>query len=392
MTRLLAAALLVLLPLTAHAAWTPEERVEMYKLVEAGVITENVLASLAFEIEHGRVANPNGAEVVDLYQYAHSASESLMFAVSCGIMVNTTRTSGECIVSTPRDLALTKMYSRIDTYLRQVPNIQAALIRLGLPTLAAQLGAQRLGTFNRALAYTNAAPASFPNVVGPHGDYVIAQQGISVALEYTLKARAIAITNWRTRHGDIVFLARSLQAAAQVTALAFRIWGGDSGLVSADDEATALSDSACGTGLRPPSFFALLLRIEYAGGVNANSDGLLRNFCGRVMKVGIKNFLQTFITNFEFYQGSLIAQNERTTGAFYTEAVQGWTALDLWFFAVTSFFRPPPAPPGTGTPPPSECPVCPAPVVCPVPPTLDYRITITPTVGAPAEFLCGLGG
>lgn len=150
----------------------------------------------------------------------------------------------------------------------------------------------------QALPFTEWRPASYPRLVGPHGDYDAAAENLVVADFRMLRATRIAGEFYRREPSWPEYSAPQdcggelssfgfrelLRYGGSYSLLVFRALMIESGAPSPTDESVILADAAASSGMRPPSFFTVL-RVEELNS-NPDGNGVFQNFRGRNLEGG----------------------------------------------------------------------------------------------------------
>lgn len=348
--KFLVALVLALVVSPAHAVWSDAERAEMRKVISTGLLIQEVMRDLSNQAPS--LAQPKS--VVPTLNALVQMSMDIRNTFGCAV-------NADCPAAS-RGEQLAKMYNSMDSSLRYWQN--AALVefsRINNTVLADRIRVLPLDSFDRSLAYLDPLPPSFPNVVGPHGDLILARDEIQHTVEYAHHSQFNAIRLWQhTSSGNVVRIAGSVAAGSGAISKFFRVWGMTMDVTLPDDEATIQADTAFGSGLRPASFFRLLLEVEYLYGTYKNNT----LFSGRRMKLGATNDVRTMTEHVVQYVRSLSTEEliQQTRGGstswganvadgwghvFFVNLTDFWQAMDIWGAGVMMFFRPPPSPPGT---------------------------------------------
>lgn len=341
--------LLFAVALPAQAAWTDEERVELRKIVQTALLAQDVLHDLAEQAP----SMPNPKDVQSALSALHYTSLNLYVAFSA--------VNKECCAST-REGAHSQMIRYIDGALRHRSAAVERLKAIGKTALAARLAEVPIDTFHRGFAYADQIPAAAPNVIGPHGDYASSIAAIEHGVQYIHHSQFDLLRMWQhSEGGSVAAMTKALRKSAETAHDLWRIFAINADAALADDEALAVKDSQFGTGLRPPSFFRLLIAIEYF-----NADGK-KIFSGRRSKVGATLHMRAMGEAVAAYLQSLAIANpadlaklhlpssSHSHGAggkntwaknFWEDFFDLWRVMDVWNHRVMGFFSPPPAPPG----------------------------------------------
>lgn len=344
--------LLFAVALPAQAVWTNEERVELRKIVQTALVVQDVLHDLAEQ----SASMPNPKDVQPALHSLHFTSMNLWFSFSA--------INGECCAST-REGAYEQMIRFLDGALRNRSTAVERLNAIGKTALAQRLAEVPIDTFHRGLAYADQIPAAAPNIIGPHGDYVSSLAAIEHGVQYIHHSQFDLMRMWQNSDGSVPAITKALRMSAETAKDLWRIFAINADAALADDEALAVQDSQFGTGLRPPSFFRVLIAIEYF-----NADGKTI-FSGRKSKVGATLHMRQMTTAAASYLQSLaidkpeelaklfLPGSSHAHGAsgtntwaknFFDDLADFWRVMDVWNHRVIGFFRPPPAPPSGSEP------------------------------------------
>jgi hypothetical protein len=225
-------------------------------------------------------------------------------------------------------------------------------------------------SFDRGLAYADWRSASFPTVVGPHGDFLMGQHDLARVAQYfthtvfdavRLLDPAVTPVFPAPAKGDFYQVMRNASGAFQPL---FRAWAMESGVVLDDDDAKIRADERAGSGLRPASFFRLLLEVEYI--LNDTDQTPSVNFGGRRLERGMTSFLFPMTKFFGSLAERLMFANGSTwfmnqwrrcsiqigdmvncgrIREFYTDLPDFWPNMDGVSHSWMGFFHDIPAPP-----------------------------------------------
>lgn len=269
-----------------RAEFTPMEKTELGKLVQAVVTTADALsdtaASLkltagAFRAEHHGVMVPLRKALeschVAMAGFFHSdatvanrtneVANAFVAVDACRIWLETAKVQAASLpVNTSSAKVLTKTASEI----------------------------ARLAGMSRALTYLDWQQPDFPAVVGPHGDFFIAQSNLRAAANEidSLLAVTIALANPAatpsfpaTAVSDYSSFFVKLRPSVQQHA---RVWGHDSNVVLASDVTKINVEMAAGSGLRPFAFHRLMFSTEYM--IGATGFNLTKHPSGATIITG----------------------------------------------------------------------------------------------------------
>ena len=206
-----------------------------------------------------------------------------------------------------------------------------------------------INSFDRTLTFENPFPENYPRVIGPHGDYDLTQDawyGLATYLEESMLDIGYAFSTgkspvWPTEATIL------LGEAWQAMGVFIPRWSRGAGLISEiileDDQAIIESDTAHGSGLRPESFFRVLLAHEYfmmPEGVGSFVFG------ERTPQAGLPDPLQRMLNNSSQVEALVKKYNPNTT----LEFKQGnfgimWRKADFGSAFFVAFVYEIPAPP-----------------------------------------------
>lgn len=277
-----------------YAVWTAQEEAELEKLVRAGISSLDAFKSVsqnykAVGVEATRGGHARAMEDITLALNDINGAMALMF--------NARNRIGDG----PRSQTVQESFSAMNSAATKLSNAAAELSALpAAPQRNAALthvnsAISGLTSLDKSLGYLDWQPPNYPASIGPHGDHDRGQFSLARVGRYGL-----GHLNWdlaRLYNPDVtpVFpegAKKPCAAAVSAQVKAFepflRAWGMDGQVVLADDAATILQDEAAGSGLRPASFFQLLLQAEYMLGRRVGEDDVTDTvFSGRLIKEGM---------------------------------------------------------------------------------------------------------
>jgi hypothetical protein len=325
-----------------RAVWTEEERTELRKIVNTALIVQEVVADLTEQA----TSLPNVKNALPAIASLNGLTHTLYAAFSH--------------ITHPENDAAERAaaaYRQLDNISEHRSPAADRLRALGKNALADRLTVLPVDTFDRTRPYFDPRPTSFPNVVGPHGDWKNSVFTIEHTTQYVNQTQFDLVRMWQNTNGNNANMLLALRSSARATQKFFRTWAISSDTALLDDEATARADAAkSSTGLRPPVFFKTLLSLEYCFG---NGDTV---FSGRRGKLGAAVDLRRMGTQAVEYMQSLppnelvqmfvsgtggnFGAGGSTTWAWHmlTDLFDHWRAMDIWGGYVMIFFRPPLAP------------------------------------------------
>ena len=252
------------------------------------------------------------------------------------------------------DGAVASMQFGIDNALNVLQELQPAKTYV-------QQAQALIASVNRNLTYASPFPASYPHIIGPHGDYDLAQSMAILSAKYISEASTgLSYFFFQPGTPDIwkpssnIFLADLMRAQSAGTAMWTRVMGLTAAVVLPQDQSDIEADVANGSGIRPPSFFRALVQHGLA---MATLIGVV-NFSGREFKNGVSAQLANILNiGFNIIADLIdgVVPDPRIIGQlrgaanFVGDTVNSWMALDRWSNANLQFFHEIPAAPTTGT-------------------------------------------
>lgn len=339
---------------TPAFALTDLEKVEMLRIVDAGVKLAKAEEQIGLAIPAltGKKTELISA-LTRVFNAQFATRASLSYGLESGRDVNGTRVEQ---VQT----MLNQANSAAFEIGKAIPILQALPSNANITAAIAQLEAITISQI-AVLPYTDPHPASYPRVVGPHGDSDISEARIEHATQYIQHTMWDAINFWKnTSLSTTEEVKDFFRNNAEAQEFMFRAWGMDGELILPDDRAIIEADTAAGSGLRPFDFFRLLLEVEYVFSVWPAD-----NFAGRPVKIGapvsIRAYVDAFTRMIQLVAvrnpNELVAQftgrrgnigNGGTTGwasEFYFDMADFWRSMDGIGAGWMVFFHEIPAPP-----------------------------------------------
>ena len=221
-----------------------------------------------------------------------------------------------------------------------------------------------LSSIDRTLPYASPFPEDYPAVIGPHGNYDLAQAAAALSRKYIIEAvTSVAQFMFSYPNSSIwpvnanPMMGTMMKGTAATQALWTRIMAMTAGVVTPEDQALIDAETAKGSGLRPNTFFRLIFAHELAL-VGGNPP--FATVSGRQVQPGIS-----------FHYGDVLASgsqiitefskvvaptdpriyNQLYPGAgFFGDVGRAWRSLDQWADLVFLFFFEIPAAPVGSTP------------------------------------------
>lgn len=224
--------------------------------------------------------------------------------------------------------------------------------------------------FDQSLSFDDPRPASYPRLVGPHGDYDFALRVNTHAGQYFHEVLFDAIrfygTVRRWPNSANAHFARALSNGAAALAAHARAYSMDAEIVLTDDAEAINIDQANGSGLRGFDFFRLVRETTHE--LNGGFADTPVTFAGQTVPEGVPLFLYGFQDAFALVIASCAGVNNTSEisrwwnggGAarsmdpdgnayqFFTDLADAWRGIDTWGMAAFNFFHEIPAPPSGG--------------------------------------------
>jgi hypothetical protein len=348
--------------------FTAQETAEVLKTVQASQRIEVGVLKLASFVEQSP-AGGNFIDKVNLSAAMTSAAQQprwISQAIQNLISAYENNTNGRV----ERSIELSRAWAQLDGVVRQFADAVMRLKRTPEFVSASEdfnAAITILNSIDRTLPYASPFPVSYPRIVGPHGDYDMAQSNAALSVKYLIESgstmlQAFGLPNWpntvaaNKAHGRIVAaLVKSLVTWNRVMCL-------QADVVLPEDQETAEFEHEASTKLRPPSFFRALIAHQLV-----MSRTPIKSFSGRRIEMGMAGFFREILGSWQEVLAQLIRVDpeivardlERDGGSLATMPIF-WSAMDHWSEANLDFFHEIPAIPGQQPPPPSEPAVIPA--------------------------------
>lgn len=369
------AILLCLIAVPAFGEFTPAEKAEIAKVINAQGLIGNTLKPLGdslqdFTTDTSRPVYYNALVAsVDAAWECHESMRHLLNSQFVGFG-GATRSA---IVTAGISHAFA-CHARMQDYAAALDAVIAAGSNPNIATYAASLRASDLNTFNASLAYTDYQPFDYPRIIGPHGDFDAAQLNLEIASAGIVGYLA-AITAFygqvdvlpSSAHVDIREVIRYVKDPLRFIS---RMWGLDSGVVASSQDQTRIDgDVAAGSGLRDFDFFKELRVIELGmssdkrmpfvfsgrkvdGGIAKNFSLALSEFPKAVGKAAEVNTSAETASWFTGTPGTDPPDLARRTDRFAAELMhrigEAWSGMDGWAASAFLFFHTIPPIPGGG--------------------------------------------
>jgi hypothetical protein len=218
-----------------------------------------------------------------------------------------------------------------------------------------------LETFDETLGYLDPLPASFPRIIGPHGDHELGQGSMEHFVQYVLHTTFDALNFWReTDVGALPAVKDFFRVNARALQASYRAWGMTAEIVLPDDHKRILQDQEASSGIRSYGFHREILVLEYLYAGRG-----LRVHSGRKTVDSSRTFIRSFGDAFTQMVGGLVLRNPSqalaqftgrhgaisNTGPngwaaeFYFDFSDFWNSLDAYAYDAMGFFHAIPAPP-----------------------------------------------
>lgn len=378
---------LMLVASTASAEFTAQEKTELAKIVQTRVDISTILRRFGGDI----LSNTAITTEANRQLLFSALLETELSSFFCGIAfanLASNHTGGDVSFPPARDVLVASGKQRVNECANGLRSLDPKLAVLDTAVggnapiqsarTLAQNAALRLDGFDDSLMFVSWQPSSFPQVVGPHGDYILAQHFIARSNHYFHET----LNDIIRYYGQVpVFPSTAYphlkdgiwQAHFALNHLS-RAWGLDAGIALADDNAKILADQAAGSGLRPFDFHRLLLEVEYIfnrGIAHQVAGGSMVLVSGRTAGTGFGTDIGTMgqiFTNMirvvhqandltairQWWTAGTTFHNSGDPNGrlveFYRDFFDFWRDSDAWGASVMLFFHEIPPPPcGAGT-------------------------------------------
>jgi hypothetical protein len=349
-----AAALICAFP--ARAELTDQEKAEVLKIVLAARKAEAGIVKLAAYIK----SNPTGGDFVNktILYGAINPAINVMFQTRTGLTHLLWVYENFANERTTREADLAKAWPQLD-YAASIYRQSAARARTVPQFVSAALdfeaAANLLSSIDRTLPYAEPFPPSYPNIIGPHGDYDTSQASIAHATKYLEHFMSRTVNQLvRATYPNTALTNYNIGLMHENIARSFTLWmrvmAMKAGAVLPEDLKSATFDQAASSGLRPVPFFLALLQLELV----ANSSQI-KVFSGRTSPPGIAALYRDLFLEWRLVLAELantdpayVNAELRAGGSSIFALAISWGALDLWTSRLLLFFNAISAPPIAG--------------------------------------------
>jgi hypothetical protein len=339
--------------------FTAQESAEILKTVHASKKIEAGVLKLAKFIELQPEGSAFAGQKNSLYSALGTASHQLLWinVVEQNLLwcfeINDNN-SGRV----DRATNLSRAWTMLDGVIRQL--ISESIPRTkNVPEFASasqdfQEAVNILSSIDRTLPYggDNPFPTSYPRIIGPHGNYEMAQSRVAFQQKYLTDfafkpGQWFTLPNWPNTAISNKYLGHVLENLVKARTQWNRIFCLQGEVVLPEDMKSAQFDFEASSGLRPPSFFLALIAHELAM-LDENS----KSFSGRFVPPGISSFYRDILNSWRRVQAevnkvdpNLITEDNLNAGGSPFTVSQFWGKLDTWSQANLGFFFDIPAPP-----------------------------------------------
>ena len=333
--------------------FTVQENTEVAKVVQAADLLEQAGTIVANAV--GDVKAPLSQS--DMSKYATALSYINGQALYLNLLLQDLIYAYEVNTSSRigRPQSLLRAWAKADSIVKSlnngIANGTSKVPAMAAATPIVEQVIAMVSSIDRTLPYADPFPAAYPRVLGPHGDYDLAQSLAALARKYADEA-VTSVVQFMTRPGNTAYwpvsanpdmatmILRSLQLAVRWT----RVMAMTAGVVLPEDEAKIQADTAAANGIRPEPFFKFLYSHELA----LTGDGNFNTFSGRAVGDGIPHLLNEILTA----TGNIFAAfapvcpddqlTRQLTGAanYMGDIGKTWRSTDEWSIVNLAFINP----------------------------------------------------